>query len=111
MSSSKVNDLGVGEGWRVYWYDGGHKTQPPAVALVAQVGMGSQVNLAILHPNLHNFVCKDGVRHIADKGLRDDERATAGAWDFHPLDAPQVPPPQPKAVEQPKTEPKTEPKK
>lgn len=71
--------LGVELGDSVLWYDGGLYSSKPCVGLVIGLGM-SGLQLRIFPPDLNGCVTKDGVRHMEDKKVRDDN--SAGGWDF-----------------------------
>ena len=66
-------------GEQVKWYPHGSDKNPPHIAFVTKLGHDS-VCLSILHPNSHNFMLRDGVRHHKDPKARQAELVEQGGW-------------------------------
>jgi hypothetical protein len=74
----------IGLGRTVLWYDS-LGAPPTAMAHVTAVGSDS-VSLAVLGPGYHNFLVKEGVRHV-DHPNKEMIRATdMGVWDYTEAD-------------------------
>lgn len=68
----------------VHWYDG-DPSGPAHTAVVDATGMGTSMRLLVYRPEYsRGFTVKDGVKHVADPTLRDDERVSNGVWDYSP---------------------------
>lgn len=65
------------------WFPHGVRANAPHIGFVTKLGHDS-VCLSILHPNNHNFMIRDGVRHVSDPRTRQVELAEQGAWEHTP---------------------------
>jgi hypothetical protein len=67
----------------VLWYPNGVTSVAPLPAVVTRLNFRS-VGLSIIAPDTHNFLLRDGVRHIDDPELKRDivRNAEEGAWEY-----------------------------
>lgn len=65
----------------VLWYLGGRATSDPYVGIVTRVGFRS-VDLVFFAQGSEIVRPREGVRHISDPEIKDNERQNSGAWDL-----------------------------
>lgn len=71
----------VEAGMIVRWHPGGKATDATIPAVVSKVGTRA-LSLKIMEDGTWNFTLKDGVRHVADPGVKTTERHEDGAWSY-----------------------------
>lgn len=81
-TDEKAQPYPVNPGEPVLWYPDADEHQEPVPAFVTRVGHGSILSVAILGPGYHNFMVREGVRHLRDPRAKDVEKRESGAWDY-----------------------------
>jgi hypothetical protein len=70
-------------GQTLHWFPHGDPGQEPWTALVTKVNAHS-LRLHVLSPSNKDGIVKDGVRHMSDPTVHNEETKLQGGWDHTP---------------------------
>lgn len=68
----------------VYWHPHGLVEVPPHCGVVTKVYHQS-ICINLFDPSSYSMLIRDGVKHVNDPTMRDEERKEMGGWSEHPL--------------------------